>query len=1429
MDLDIVGQITRRNGYREWSDLESSDSLPSANAFPNTSDQNTFDGKVQAIFPFTDLDGAKFLFIVANGNIYFEKIDDDSVKSWTFLNPTGIIKVNDKDNHIDVVPYLDTVFFNDYRNDILMYDTALYSLDKSSVVGASYIYFAGQNIRFRDNVDFSVDTDESILIDDTPTNIEGNAIWESLTNIGWATGPGPGPTDPADLKFGYSLSIGNTLDGFKYYTLENNLAQRGAGKMSIIRFDATLNAEAFIEFDIGVNDRVLSMAHHSGFIYLWTANGVVNKFDTDFNSAIIMSGDIASMEAPVNAAGESEFHIEANEKGVFLYSSKVPVKDDWFQPIILDNINFTDDVKTWTHYDFNTEDKTTETFQFTFAKNLIDNETLIIDREFHFYMDQDGSLNNTSYHKNSNGGKDVYIGKDRLVKDDDSAINYDLSVTITLPSVPLGAFILNPSYVNPSSYMTYVNKAGTKGITGGNGAYDDSYGTKINNIIDGKAAAIIQPTGGWNDSSIPTPPEDINARYGHEIKNNFTYTHVVSKINVFSFSDIKDNTVETYTTYTIGGEVNNLKFLAANVSPTELDQSGSGSVDGDHPAVFFSDNEFGASFQSEWDASFQDSQANQSDTPGDTIVFTSMSPDLFGDATNLSTYSFSGWFKLDSTAIVYANNSSAIVGLGTRNHVFSPVNGITLNETREGAFYNSATKLISFHENFAYDKDLAIPSDKQLWDSSLVTNNSFQYLAGSSDFDPTVFSDMTTSNYVLLQGFNYDGAYVTRTYNTLQDGENEDWRFIIPLGKISDLKTLSNISYKDNLLYFGTSMTDVSTVDNGFLMSLSLEDGVNYLNFEIRGMDYSQIRIPISGDTSQWMLVDEIINGNSAQVRIGDNWKWGTEFGDPQAKFPYSDYTDLAAYRSNLIFHVNYNPVSVINSDDDDRVRFLGTPIAPLATIDTPSNGGTGTLEDGDAFRYYKVYEFFSEEISHLSPVSSELVIPLIGAAGAQDVKLVLQSLDLLNEGGVPLYLASQVSKIRLYRAEKLSGDTVFSEALLVATLELDRTGVSEDYFYYPNPSPDTTTPFAAHTYEDQTRVLVTQPYSTGNLQTFPCEHILVHRNRLILINDKKSGNTNTVLYSEVDLAQSISRGNFRDIESGDGDALVRGLSVRDLLYLFKTGKIYAILGDVSDGQLIDISKTIGCPYKNLLAEYNNVIYFLNKDGVFAVNGREVIDIERFRLADLFDVNQEISIDFSKIDQLGFTYVDTRKEDIYFHVPIVGESALIDNVVGHGVIVIVYSVPLNALRTYHYQDDMFTQVRFNDLNGTEKVLLGDSFGKIKEGSLDNDDGGIPIVYKMKTKSFNLDNNFLRKAYNLIRVHGQYLSGSRVACNIDGREITGGSTFRQKMNGSGEIIFNIPHRGEANEIEISLEGSTIESAPAKITDILLGVTPLSGIR
>ena len=1425
LDLDITGQLKRRSGYSKWDDLENDGSITSQDTLPVVSGNQTgFQDKIQNITSFTDLSGQDFILVVTKGKVYLESVDIDGQKTWTLLNPTGKIDLLNLVDHIDVVPYLDTLFINDYKNNVLMYDSSVYSLNQEFVVGASYIYFAGSKVYFRDAVNFAADTSNTITIEDVPSNIEGKKIYDSLISVGYSA-----PDLPFNL--GYCQVVGDTAEDFSYYVLENQLAQRDT-TVYLIKFDSNLKATNRIAIPLAAGtDRILAFGVDDTFAYVWHKDAEVLKIALDGFASITMANEITGSTAPTDGTNKL-FSCSVNERGLFLYSTSVTgAITDWYQPIIIDNIDFTPDTPVWTHYDFTNQSKNTETFAFVFAKDVVSNDTFIIDRNYYSTGVIESDPETFGLVKMSKDSREIHINA--VVAYDTKSEDY-----VTTREVPDQQFGSIPT--SDSRSFTIANHAietiGAIPFHENTYIQYTNFDLSINNKLEPKAST---------SNTFSSVPKKLDQSHGHEILDNFTYGLELDKINIMSFSDILNNIDSEYDFDNLQDQ--ELKFTTTYFTPSLLSDTANNNINGDAQFIKNYDTRINGSYNTEYTSRWEIVGDLTTGIPvnpiGTWTVNKSHFMDLANDPVDFDEYVFEGWyeglpgdpysiesFNLGGNIFLYGFNQPNTLNVATKNtDNFTVMTDIILDETREATAYGLTNRKISFHDDFAYDKSLVTPLDKQLWTASggeFLTQDSYAYLKGNSSRDMTVFSSMTDSNFVLLLGFDTDGSLLQSTVETL-DG-TQYWRFMFPLGKASDLRTLQTISYQDNNLYFGTSMDRVSAVDNGILMKVNLDDldTDNYLRFQKRSMESSNNRAPIQGD-DLWFLMDD---SDSAlpEVRIG-SWIWGDEPGDSgkQAKFPLSDYTDLTTYQSSIAYHINKNPISVTTGLEDDKLRYLGTPISPLLTIDQPANTLPGEMIDGDQYRYYVTYIFFSAEETHLSPVTQTLEIPLITGVGntVQNMKLVISGLDLLDNRGVPIYLTTDVEFIRIYRAQKNYDATEFiSPPIFIADLELDRSGNTSDYFYHPIPSPDTTQPYAAGVYEDETRSPAAVEYNTNNLQTFPCEHLLVHKNRLILVNDLEAGNTNTILYSDVDLAQAINRGNFRDIESGDGDRLVAGYSMEDFLYLFKETKIYAILGDVSNGQLIDVDRTIGCPYKNMVTEYNNKIYFLNRDGIYMIQGRTVVDIEALKLDDFFNEHMGASINFNLIATNGFTYVDTRKQDIYFYLPLKDDRSNLNTGA------IIYNTLTRSFRTYSWAINVFTHTTIKDLDGDKKVLIGGYDGDIKELDISNKDDDKNITFRMNTKAFNLSNNFLRKAYNLIRVHGRYLKGTRVTYSIDGERMTGAVSYKQKRNGMGELIMVLPNRGnQANEIEVEIVGSNVDSNPTVIDDIMLGVTPLRTLR
>ena len=151
LDLDITGKAKQRRGYRYWEDLTENNSVTSILNLPNVVDKTGFEKKIQTMYYYVDVAGEKHLVVISDKKIYIE-IMLAGKRTWVCLNPTGDIDLQETVKHIDIKSYLDILFFNDYQNNVLMYNSRAYSSAGWIIAGNRFVYFAGDKIYFRNYI-----------------------------------------------------------------------------------------------------------------------------------------------------------------------------------------------------------------------------------------------------------------------------------------------------------------------------------------------------------------------------------------------------------------------------------------------------------------------------------------------------------------------------------------------------------------------------------------------------------------------------------------------------------------------------------------------------------------------------------------------------------------------------------------------------------------------------------------------------------------------------------------------------------------------------------------------------------------------------------------------------------------------------------------------------------------------------------------------------------------------------------------------------------------------------------------------------------------------------------------------------------------------------------------------------------------------------
>jgi hypothetical protein len=452
-----------------------------------------------------------------------------------------------------------------------------------------------------------------------------------------------------------------------------------------------------------------------------------------------------------------------------------------------------------------------------------------------------------------------------------------------------------------------------------------------------------------------------------------------------------------------------------------------------------------------------------------------------------------------------------------------------------------------------------------------------------------------------------------------------------------------------------------------------------------------------------------------------------------------------------------------------------------------------------------------------LSPASETVTIPDLGTPDAEPVKIVISGLDTLNALGQAMYVTVEgsdynVNKIHLYRETLYVGKTLWTDPLFIDTLTIVG-GVWKSTL-------DNT--LAAGTVEDMTQEPGYSPFTTANIYRYAVEDIFVHKGRTILVNDVDEFNQSVVRYGDMEMVESISPGNVRTIEPGDGQYLYAGKSVGDYAIFWKDRRIYGILGDVYNGQIVNISETVGCRFKKLIAVHNNVAYFLSDFGPYVVANAQCSSISNDVLRNYFDKNRDECLDFANLSN-GYANVDLQRNEIRWHVPVkVAGAAQTENN-----LIIIYNIQYNYFRTHQLNSNIFVEESARDIvTGENLVLMGDYNGNIYEQSADKNDDGKAVKYIVRTKEFNLGNDMISKAFRFIEMYGKNLRNMTITYWIDGVRVVGQLTYSPGLK--DRAFVNTWSTGRCNTIMIEISGADVNAVPFEIDDILIGYDRMAGI-
>ena len=727
----------------------------------------------------------------------------------------------------------------------------------------------------------------------------------------------------------------------------------------------------------------------------------------------------------------------------------------------------------------------------------------------------------------------------------------------------------------------------------------------------------------------------------------------------------------------------------------------------------------------------------------------------------------------------------------------------------------------SYHKDFHYNKDhISDVAGKKIYienygtveKEELERNTEFLfYLNHEEDtFNPDIFSDKNTSKYVLvvcldLGNLKMVDERITKIKTLDTDDSTENHRLIIPLVKITDLKRPLPIIFHDECLYFGTYQRETNFYryykynisDRTFeLWSQEFKYKEGMVS---KGIDrHISITLPLHISKSN----EALSHTSSTKILSVDGANKGSI--DPSFLSHFGSLNSWSEFKSDPIENDDI-PITGFN------LRRLGIPKIPKLSI-AQTDPLISTFANEQRFIYYVAYQFYSGSTTDLSDPSQRVVID--ASLGDDKAKIIIKDLDLLSPLGVTLFPPDDIAYINVYRQEEDIGD---NGIYLIGQLEYDSdTGEWKAGSYDP------------FIYED---ILPTLPpgsvlFDNSKVLSYPVSDIFIHKNTLVLVDNYNEQNRNVLQYSEEAMAESIPPSNTRAIQPGDGDFLVTGTSAGDYAYIFKSKKIYAILGQIRDGQLIDVDLKTGCPYKNMITSFENVIYFLNDYGIYKIANNQLMPVTQQRINNYFDKNRSDSIMFKELLNHGFARVDVERREILFHVP---QKTIKNNIVKQNNLVIVFNVDYNYFKTKDYYHNISEEQYINGLDNDYVRLLGDYNGNIYKISKAKNDYNHAIKWLIRTKYFNLDTNSIDKIFKILKIAGKFLKTLRVSYWIDGEQFDGSLMRRPSKTGIGSAMIKMWNRGAGRAISIQMSGENLNDYPVEIDEILIGYEILRTFR
>ena len=647
-------------------------------------------------------------------------------------------------------------------------------------------------------------------------------------------------------------------------------------------------------------------------------------------------------------------------------------------------------------------------------------------------------------------------------------------------------------------------------------------------------------------------------------------------------------------------------------------------------------------------------------------------------------------------------------------------------------------------------------------------------------YNNQIMSSPTQSRYALLLEYQIKSGKIElaseNTVSTLGDQTLERHRLFIPLGKLDSMDNVLPLIYNSGKLYFGTK----GTVTKYFSLEIKTK------NFEVLS---DRKYYSIANDTIMHLNFDNGLYINNTEYK--------------QIVINLFDfYSSINIARKSYTGIPTYIPIN-------SNIMPLGVPKIPAIRIEPDT---THNFYNEYVFNYYVAYQFYSGEVTPLSRPSYDIEIH------ETHIKIIIDELNLLSADGTTRFKDEDVQYINVFRKEILSEITTEDKPIyFIGRLEKNEDG---DWEAAGEPKIEQLT--------DRANIISTSNpiYDSFKKIQYKFKWILLHKNRMVYINNTTEANQNVIAYSDLDNAEAVPPTNIRGIQAGDGDFLTGAISSNDWLYLFKTRKTYAILGDVIDGQLVDIDMKIGCPYPYMACEFEGVIYFLNDFGIYKIINNKIGNVNQERIKNYFDKLRDDSINFEYIAANGFSHVDIDRREIMWFVP----QKAVDNMRNpQNNLVIVYKVDFDHFKTRSYAKNIVAISHINDLYNKYKTIMSDYDGRFFEWSKSKNDDNNEIEWLIRTKQFNMNTGSFNKIFKLIKIAGKYLNFLRVTYWIDGERHRGNIIERPSKSGIGSSLIKVWKKNKADNISVEISGKSLNDKASEIDEILIGYNTINSVR